>query len=206
VHLLCNNAGVGAGSTVWESTINDWKWVIGVNVWGVIHGLRVFLPIMLEQDSEGHIVNTASIAGMISYHRSAAYHLSKHAIVALSEKLFHDLAARGSKIRVSVLCPGWVRTGIMDSMRNRPAALRDNAPEIVITPEMKEAMEQYRRACEAGIPPANVADHVFQAVRDEKFYIFTHPEYAPLMKERLEAVLQQRNPTEPARLQALLGQ
>jgi NAD(P)-dependent dehydrogenase (short-subunit alcohol dehydrogenase family) len=194
VHLLCNNAGVGAGSTVWESTINDWKWVLGVNLWGVIYGLRAFVPIMLEQDTEGHIVNTSSIAGLVSFHGSAAYHAGKHAVVALSEKLYYDLAAQGGKIKVSVLCPGWVRTRIMDSARNRPAELQDDPADIVVTPEMMATFEEYIRACEAGMSPDVVADQVLQAIRDEAFYILTHPEFTPYVQARMEALLQGQNP------------
>ena len=144
VHLLCNNAGVAAGSTVWESTVNDWEWVLGVNLWSVIHGLRAFLPIMLDQDAEGHIVNTASAAGLVAFHSSAPYHLSKHAVVALSEKLYYDLAQRGARVRVSVLCPGWVRTRIMDAMRNRPPELQEDPSTIAMTPERVAMVQEAR--------------------------------------------------------------
>ena len=205
VHLLCNNAGVGAGSTVWESTIHDWEWVLGVNLWGVIHGLRTFVPIMLEQDAESHIVNTASIAGLISFHRNAAYHATKHAVVALSEKLHYDLAERGGKVKVSVLCPGWVRTRIMDSRRNRPAELENDPAETVMTPEWEAALAEYRQACEAGMSPDKVANDVFQAIRDEKFYILTHTEFTPSVKARIEAILQGHNPLALNELAALLA-
>jgi NAD(P)-dependent dehydrogenase (short-subunit alcohol dehydrogenase family) len=190
VHLLCNNAGVGAGSTVWESSIKDWEWVLGVNLWGTVHGLRAFVPIMLEQDTESHIVNTSSIAGLMSLHRSAAYHASKHAIVALTEKLHYDLAERGGKVKVSVLCPGWVKTRIMDAERNRPAELEDDAEESIVTPEMEAMMEEYRQACDNGMSPDKVADFVFQAIRDEKIYILPNAEFGPFVKERMETVLQ----------------
>lgn len=196
VHLLCNNAGVGGGSTAWESTINDWKWVLGVNLWGILHGLRVFLPIMLDQDAEGHIVNTASLAGLISYHASAPYHLTKHAVVALSEKLYYDLAQRGAQVQVSVLCPGWVKTRIMDSMRNRPPEQQDDPSTIAVTPEMAVAMEEYRQACEAGMSPDKVADCVFQAVKDAKFYILTHLEFTPLVEARMAALVSGQNPVD----------
>ena len=147
VHLLCNNAGVGTGSTAWESTLYDWEWVLGVNMWGVLHGIRTFLPIMLDQGAEGHIVNTSSIAGLISYAADAPYHLTKHAIVALSEKLYYDLAYRGARIGVSVLCPGMVDTRIMDGERNRPPELQDDRSDLVVTPEMLAAWEAHRQAC-----------------------------------------------------------
>lgn len=204
VHLLCNNAGVAAGSTVWESTPNDWEWVLGINLWGVIHGLRAFVPIMLEQDVESHIVNTASIAGLISFFGSAPYHASKHAVVALSEKLHYDMAVRGSKVKVSVLCPGWVRTRIIESRRNRPAELEDDPAEIVMTPEMAAALEEYRQACEAGMSPDKVANYMFQAIRDEKFYILTHPEFTPHVKARMDAILQGSNLLALSELAALL--
>ena len=120
-HLLCNNAGVAPGGVVWENTLPDWEWVLGVNLWGVIHGVRVFLPIMLRQETECHVVNTASVAGLLSVPGMGAYCVSKHAVVTLTECLYHDLAQRAAKIGVSVLCPAYVPTGISDSERNRPA-------------------------------------------------------------------------------------
>ena len=119
VHLLVNNAGVGAGSSVWDSTWNDWEWVIGVNLWGVIHGVKVFTPIMLAQHEACRIVNTSSKAGLIAYQPSAPYHVTKHAVVALSENLHRSLAEQKARVKVSVLCPGWVKTQIMSSARNR---------------------------------------------------------------------------------------
>lgn len=204
VHLLCNNAGAGAGSTAWESTLNDWKWTLGVNLWGVIHGLRAFVPIMLEQDAESHIVNTSSIAGLLPYQAGAAYHATKHAVVALSEKLYYDLADRGGKVKVSVLCPGWVRTRIMDAWRNRPAELQDDISELIITPEMEAVMKEYQQAVETGMSPENVAECVFCAIRDEQFYILTHPEFTPIVKARMEAIIQGHNPLPLAELMAML--
>ena len=131
IHVVCNNAGVDAIGSSWESMLNDWQWVMGVNLWGVIHGVRVFVPIMLAQDTEGHIVNTASIAGLLPYHPlSASYHVTKHGVVALSEQLYHELAQRGAKVKVSVLCPGGVSTRIMDAERNRPTALQHASAEV----------------------------------------------------------------------------
>ena len=196
VHLLCNNAGVGAGSTAWESTINDWQWVIGVNLWGVLHGIRTFLPIMLDQDAEGHIVNTASVAGLISYSADAAYHLTKHAIVALSEKLYYDLALRGAKVKISVLCPGMVNTRIIDGARNRPPELQDDRSASEVTPEMVAAYEAQRQAIEAGMSPDQVADCVFQAIAEGRFYILTHPEFRPLIEARMAAIVNGQNPAD----------
>jgi NAD(P)-dependent dehydrogenase (short-subunit alcohol dehydrogenase family) len=195
IHLVCNNAGVGAVASSWESTLNDWQWVMGVNLWGVIHGVRVFVPIMLAQDTECHMVNTASIAGLLPYHPlSASYHVTKHGVVALSEQLYYELAQRGAKVKVSVLCPGGVSTRIMDSGRNRPTALQNAPAEVQLGP----AYEAMMQAVQDGMSPQQVADYVFKAVRDEKFYILPHPEYKPLVQTRMEDILQERNPTRPS--------
>jgi NADP-dependent 3-hydroxy acid dehydrogenase YdfG len=196
VHLLFNNAGVGAGFTAWESTLNDWQWVIGVNLWGVLHGIRTFLPVMLEQDAEGYIVNTASVAGLISYTHDAAYHATKHAVVALSEKLYYDLVLRGANVKISVLCPGMVNTRIVDGARNRPPDLQDDHSAIEVTPEMVAAYEAQRQAIENGMAPDQVADHVFQAILQDRFYILTHPELTPLIQARMRAILNGQNPVD----------
>jgi NAD(P)-dependent dehydrogenase (short-subunit alcohol dehydrogenase family) len=192
VHLLCNNAGVSAGGTIWGSTFNDWRWAIDVNLWGVINGLHTFVPIMLDQESEGYIVNTASIAGLLPSHFSAPYHATKHAVVAISEKLYYDMAVRDGLIGVSVLCPGWVRTNIMDASRNRPAGLADEPVDM--TPEALAVFEALCQECEAGMPPAELADHVFQAIRAGKFYVLPHEEFLPIVQARGEAIVQGRNP------------
>ncbi len=181
VHLLFNNAGITVvGIAVWESTLADWEWVIGVNLWGVIHGIRVFVPIMLEQDTECHIVNTASIAGLVSGPGAGVYRVTKHGVVSLSETLCHQLAERGAKIRVSVLCPGFVNTRIMDSGRNRPAELQNPLANQSMSPEVEAAVQAARQAVHAGMPPHQVAEHVFNAIRNEKFYILTDPDRKPL--------------------------
>jgi NAD(P)-dependent dehydrogenase (short-subunit alcohol dehydrogenase family) len=195
VHLLCNNAGVGAGTTVWESTIEDWKWVVGVNLWGVIHGIHVFVPIMLEQDTECHIINTASMAGLLPFHpRSATYQVTKHGVVALSEQLYHELAFRGANVKVSVLCPGWVNTGIIDSERNRPPDLCNIQMDIPISPEIEAVDEKIRQDIQDGMSPRQVGDIVFNAVRENKYYILTHPDWKPLVQMRMENILQECNP------------
>jgi NAD(P)-dependent dehydrogenase (short-subunit alcohol dehydrogenase family) len=194
VHLLFNNAGVGAGSTIWECSLADWQWVMGVNLWGIIHGIRVFVPIMLAQDTESHIVNTASIAGLLSNHPSAPYQVTKHAAVALSEHLCHSLAEMQAKVKVSVLCPGWVNTRIMDSERNRPPELQNDPMSETLSPDRQAILQEMRLAAQAGISPQQVADCVFEAIRTAQFYIMTHPEYNPVIQERMEAILQQRNP------------
>ncbi|MDA8124451.1 MAG: SDR family NAD(P)-dependent oxidoreductase [Deltaproteobacteria bacterium] len=196
VHLLCNNAGVGVGSSVWETTLNDWQWILGVNLWGVIHGARVFVPLMLAQDTDCHIVNTASIQGLLSYHPlTASYQVTKHAVVALSEQLFYELAQREAKVKVSVLCPGWVRTRIGDSGRNRPAALQNGPVATEPNPAFEAAFEHCARALAEGASPEEVADSVFKAIRDDRFYILPHPEWKPAVRARMEDILAERNPT-----------
>ena len=195
VHLLCNNAGVGGGTSIWESTIADWQWVMGVNLWGVIHGVRVFVPIMLEQDTEGHIVNTASVAGLISAPGLGVYQVTKHGVVTLSETLHHEVAQQNAKVKVSVLCPGFVNTNIMDSDRNRPDELQNASAQAQENSGVSELKETIREAVQAGTSPDVVADYVFQAIRDEKFYILTHPELKHAVQTRLEDILLQRNPT-----------
>ncbi len=200
VHLLFNNAGVGAGTTVWESSLADWQWVLGVNLWGVIYGIHFFVPRMLAQDSEGHIVNTASSAGLIASSGLGIYKVSKHGVVTLSETLALELAARGSKLKVSVLCPEWVNTRIMDAERNRPPALANAPEEQHVSPEtaaMAETVRQVvRQLVQAGLPPSQVAEMVFDAIRQEKFYILTHPTTKQGVQLRMEAILQERMPTD----------
>ena len=194
VHLLCNNAGVAtSGTLAWESDLTDWEWVIGVNLWGVIHGVRTFVPIMLAQDTECHIVNTASLSGLISFPRGSIYAVTKHGVVTLSETLHHELAERGGKVKVSVLCPGLVKTRIMDCARNRPERLAATAP---MGPVEAAGWETLRQRMQAdGMPPAQVAEAVFQAIREERFYILTHPEGKDWIRTRMEDILEERNPT-----------
>jgi NAD(P)-dependent dehydrogenase (short-subunit alcohol dehydrogenase family) len=196
VHLLCNNAGVaGRPVAVWENTIADWEWVMDVNLWSVIHGVRVFVPIMLAQDTECHVVNTASMAGLISCPGLAPYKVTKHGVVTLSETLHHELAERGAKVKVSVLCPGVVKTRIMESERNRPGRLGTAEPSQSAS---GSGWETLRQLVEAGMPPAQVADAVFQGIREDRFYIFTHPEDKASVRTRMEDILQERNPIFPA--------
>ena len=204
VHLLFNNAGVGAGSTAWKTTNQDWTWTLNVNFWGVLHGIQAFLPIMLAQEEESYIVNTSSIAGLLPYHAGAPYQVSKHAAVALSEKLFYDLGENKGKIKVSVLCPGWVKTRILESERNRPRDLQNTPAEIVITPEMEAAAQEFQQAIEHGMSPGELANQVFQALDKHQFYILTHPEFMPLVKARLEAITAGMNPPPLAELEAML--
>ncbi|HYY98383.1 MAG TPA: SDR family NAD(P)-dependent oxidoreductase [Pyrinomonadaceae bacterium] len=193
-HLLFNNAGVGAGTTVWESTLEDWRWVLGVNLWGVIHGVRAFVPVMLEQADECHIVNTASMAGLVSGPALGVYKVTKHGVVSLSETLCCELAVIGSKIGVSVLCPAGVNTRVMDSERNRPAELQNAPAEGSAHPVVAQAEEMLRRLVAAGMPPSEVAGAVFGAIRDGRFYILTHADWKPLVQKRMDDILQDRNP------------
>jgi NAD(P)-dependent dehydrogenase (short-subunit alcohol dehydrogenase family) len=198
VHILCNNAGVAPGGVTWENTISDWEWVLGVNTWGVIHGVRVFLPIMLRQDTECHVVNTASVAGLLSVPGMAVYCVSKHAVVTLTECLYHDLAQRSSKVGVSVLCPAYVPTGIVDSERNRPALLRNTQRQK--TAEELEREELMRKAVLSGrISAEQVAEMVLDGVRENRFYILTHPKIKAAIQMRMEDILLERAPTDTSK-------
>jgi NAD(P)-dependent dehydrogenase (short-subunit alcohol dehydrogenase family) len=169
--------------------------VLGVNLWGVIHGVRVFTPIMLAQGSEGHIVNTASVAGLVTPQLMGAYNVSKHAVVALSESLFHDLRVTGSKLGVSVLCPAFVPTGINQSDRNRPADLIDDRP---LTPAQQAARAALDKAVGSGrIGAPDIAQMTFDAIRESRFYVVTHPKMMPSIQLRLEDIAQLRNPSDP---------
>ena len=196
VDLLFNNAGVAAGGAPWEATWKDWEWVIGVNLWGVIHGVKVFMPLMLEQKTECHIVNTASAAGLIVGTGSAPYATTKHAVVALSENLYLTLQQRSSLVRVSVLCPGLVRTDIANAERHRPEELRNDEP-IPMTPEMQTGLAAFKAAIATSMPPLQVADAVFDAIRKEQFYILSHPEWTELIQMRTDKLLQMENPQNP---------
>jgi len=195
VHLLVNNAGVGAGSSPWQSTWQDWEWVLNVNLWGVINGVKIFTPIMLKQNAEGYIINNASIAGLITFHPSTPYMVSKHAVVALSENLYHWLKRYDSPVRVAVVCPGSVESRIMDSARNRPVDSLGEAPEMDMVE--RRAMRELVKYLRIKMPAGQVAEMVFQAMRDEKFYILTHPELKPAIHERMEGLLDESNPHEP---------
>ena len=199
VHLLCNNAGVVLPGPMWEHSLLDWKWIIGVNFWGVIHGIRNFVPIMLKQDNECHIVNTSSLAGLMSGDAGTGiYGATKHGIVALSEALAKELEQANSKIKVSVLCPSFVNTTIMNCERNRPTKYcgPDYMPAIekVIKkyPETKSTFEFVRRMFETGLSPNKAGDIVFQAIKDEIFYILTHTDlmYKRNIKNRMNGIIE----------------
>ena len=192
VHVLCNNAGVGGGGLIANQTLNDWRWVIDVNVWGVIHGIHHFLPHLQAHGEPAHIVNTASLAGLAGGPGMGPYCASKFAVVGLSESLHHELALAGSAVKVSVLCPGWVRTNILDSQRNRPDELREHR---VRAPEARERNDAIRRIFETqALDPATVAGMVVDAVRDERFWVVTHPEMLGPIAERNAGILAGENP------------
>jgi NAD(P)-dependent dehydrogenase (short-subunit alcohol dehydrogenase family) len=197
VHLLFNNAGVGAGKSAWESSLAAWEWVLGVNLWGVIHGIHFFVPRMLEQRSEGHIVNTASMAGLTYGPGQSIYKVSKHGVVSLSETLYYELALRGASLKVSVLCPGLVSTNILDAQRNRPARLQDASVKEPLSPQAEAVVQRFQQAVREAMPPGQVADIVFEAIREERFYILTHPTWKAAIQIRMEDILQERNPTLP---------
>ncbi len=200
VHLLFNNAGVGAGTTVWESSLTDWQWVLGVNLWGIIHGIHYFVPRMLTQNEQGYIVNTASSEGVVAHAGLGVYRTSKHAAVSLTETLQLELAERGANIKASVLCPEWVNTRILESERNRPNALQNDASDQQITPEMLTALQTLYQDIQKGLPPAQVATIVFDAIREEKFYIFTHPTTKTGAQVRMEDLINERQPRDVMKL------
>lgn len=197
VHVLFNNAGVIGGTTIWDSTLADWEWVINVNLWGVIYVVRVFVPIMLHQQTECHIVNTASTAGLTTNPGMGIYRMTKHAVVSLSETLYHELTLQNAHIGVSVLCPGFAQTKIFDAERNRPAELSNPPIEPTPNPEEQGVMQWFQEQVQHGMPPEQVADQVFKGIRKNKFYILTHPEYYEAIRLRMEDILQGRNPTLP---------
>jgi len=199
VHLVFNNAGVAAGGLVWEQTVKDWEWVLGVNLWGVIHGVRTFVPIMLAQDDECHVVNTASVAGLLSPQLMGVYNVGKHGVVTLTETLYQDLRVTGARIGVSLLCPAFVPTGIAQSHRNRPASLRD---ETAPTASMIAAQKASEKAVSSGrISAEEVAQLTFEAIREKRFYVITHPKILASVELRLQDVMAQRNPSDPFSLE-----
>ena len=198
-HLVFNNAGVGAGGLIWENTLKDWEWVIGVNLMGVAHGVRVFTPMMLDAAKkdpawQGHIVNTASMAGLLNAPNMGIYNVSKHAVVSMSETLYQDLALVTDQISASVLCPFFVPTGISQSHRNRPGEMADEKP--TRSQMIGQAMSD--KAVGSGkITAAEVAQKVFDAIAADQFYIFSHPKALANVQSRMEAILQAQNPPDP---------
>lgn len=197
VHLLFNNAGVATGGYIWEHSPADWQWVLGVNLMGVVHGVHSFVPRMIAQGDDSHVINTASVAGLISPQLMGVYNVSKHAVVALSETLHQDLRLAEASLGVSVLCPAFVPTGIDRSERNRPAALQSAQPA---TPSMIAAQRSLNQAVGAGRLDARaIAELVFDAVRERRFYCLTHPKILGAVELRLQDILTGRNPSDPFR-------
>ena len=198
-HFVFNNAGVGSGGLVWENTLADWEWVLGVNVWGVVHGVRLFTPMMLEAAKadpafQGHIVNTASMAGLLTAPNMGIYNVSKHAVVALTETLYQDLKLVSDQISASVLCPYFVPTGITQSQRNRPSSL----PEEKQTQSQLIGQAMSDKAVSSGkVSAAQVAQFVFDAVAQDQFYVYSHPQALGNVQSRMEAIVQQHNPPDP---------
>ena len=207
-HLVFNNAGVGSGGLIWENSVKDWEWVLGVNVMGVAHGVRIFTPMMLDAAKidaawQGHIVNTASMAGLLNAPNMGVYNVSKHAVVSLSETLYQDLALVTDQIGASVLCPFFVATGISASHRNRPAELRGSKP----TQSQLVGQAMSTKAVSSGkVSAADVAQLVFDAVAANQFYIYSHPKAIKSVQTRLEDIVQIRNPTDPFEGKPELGQ
>jgi len=192
VHIVCNNAGVAGGGPIWAQTRADWDWVLGVNLFGVINGITAFTPLLIDQ-GEGHIVNTASIAGMISMPWGGTYNVSKHAVVTLSETLYADLQLAGaSGVGVSVLCPGWVQTRIHESGRNRPTG--PDGERVEPSEEAKALQAHIGSLIAEGLNPRQVAELVLQAVRDDRFYVFTHPTWMGLIADRFDRILTGESP------------
>jgi NAD(P)-dependent dehydrogenase (short-subunit alcohol dehydrogenase family) len=199
VHVLCNNAGVsGGGGPIWTATEADWRWVLGVNLWGVIHGVRVFVPRMLAQESEGHIVNTASVLGLTAGPGGAPYGVSKHGVVRITEGLYYDLLAAGAKLRASVLCPGLIATNIVTSARNRPPGLQNVLDDAARAQQEELSRQAQALFSEHGMPPAEVAGMVLDAIRAEQLYILTHATIRDGVRRRMEHIAETRNPELPA--------
>jgi NAD(P)-dependent dehydrogenase (short-subunit alcohol dehydrogenase family) len=192
--LLFNNAGVGSGGLIWENSEQDWQWVLGVNVWGVIHGIRAFVPSMIAKGTPGHVVNTASVAGLLSAPLMGVYNVSKHAVVTMTETLYHDLQLVKAQVGCSLLCPAYVPTGIHQSERNRPKAPQEETP----TASQLAAREAVGKAVTSGrVTPQQVAAMTFDAIRSDSFYIITHPKILGSIGLRHQDIAERRNPSDP---------
>jgi len=193
VHLVCNNAGVEGylDGAIWEATERDWQWTMGVNFWGVVHGVETFLPILLAQGEEGHLVNTASMTAVVR--ASNMYSVTKHAVLAYSETVYGHLRERGAPVGISVLCPGIIATRLFQGSRNRPPELRNEREP----PGAAQGAELRRRMHErlaAGMPPAEVARILVRAIQEGRFYVLTDHEWDERIRRRMEDILQGRNP------------
>ena len=194
VHLLCNNAGVGGRGNAWTATGKDWEWVLGVNLMSVIVGLRLFVPQMIIQDEPCHIVNTASVAGLMGAAGDALYSVTKHGVVALTENLFRDLRSEGTQIGCSVLCPGFVNTNIIDSARNRPRHLQDDTQDEIPSGEVQEQLAMFREVLKQGMQPSEIANAVFEGIRKDQLYILPHSGFAERIEQRARNITHGINP------------
>lgn len=194
VHLLFNNAGVGGGGNAWTATEKDWKWVLGVNLMSVIHGVRIFVPRMIAQDTECHVVNTASIAGLLTATTNACYAVTKHGVVAFTEILSRDLEQENTKIHCSVLCPGFVNTNIFDSGRNRPDHLMNEGAPTEISAEDEQRIAMFREVLKQGMQPSRLAEIVFDGIRNDQLYLLTHDQFDDLIRARAENIVTGTNP------------
>jgi NAD(P)-dependent dehydrogenase (short-subunit alcohol dehydrogenase family) len=199
VHLLFNNAGVGSGGLIWENSVRDWEWVLGVNVWGVIHGLRSFVPRMLasakaDATYTGHIVNTASMAGLLNAPNMGVYNVSKHAVVSMTETLFQDLALVEAPIGSTVACPYFVPTGIGQSQRNAPS---DVSGEPATASKLAQQLMAQKAVSSGKVTAADFAATVFEAIRDGRFYVFSHPHALGNVETRMKDIVEMRNPSDP---------
>jgi len=191
-HVVCNNAGVGGGGFIADQTLADWQWVLGVNLWGVIHGIRSFLPMLLANSDGGHIVNTASVAGLVAGAGIGPYNASKFAVVAISETLHKELTMSGANVGVSVLCPGYVRTNIFQSQRNRPESLRNPERAAGGARARNRELEEISRTA---MDPADVAARVHAAIIEDRFWITPSPEFLEAVVARAQDIAAGRNPT-----------
>jgi NAD(P)-dependent dehydrogenase (short-subunit alcohol dehydrogenase family) len=196
IHLLCNNAGIGPYGVTWECSLSDWKWIMDVNLWGIIHGIRTFIPIMLKQDTECHIVNTASLSGLMANEiGQGMYIVTKYGVVGLTEIISKELSLLKSKIKVHALCPGMVKTRIIDCERNRPAELCNDITERINHPELEQIWEAMYGLAEAGESPDKVGDIVFEAIKEDVFYILTDTKlyYRRMIQTRNEEIMEAYN-------------
>jgi NAD(P)-dependent dehydrogenase (short-subunit alcohol dehydrogenase family) len=194
VHVVCNNAGVIAAGLSWEAPLEDYRWVLGVNLWGVIHGIRAFVPILLERGEEGHIVNTASMAAVTSMPYTGIYNMSKHAVLALSESLYHELGLRGARVGVTVLCPELVATRIHRAERNRPDHLKPGAGQAA-SDERDMVLRALSEGVEHGLPPERMAERVVDAIHERRFYVLSEEVWRRTCETRLDDIRLGRNPT-----------
>lgn len=193
IDLLFNNAGVSTGGLLWENTVEDWKWVLGVNLFGVINSIKTFVPIMLKQNNECHIINTSSIAGLTAAPGNSIYSVSKHGIVNISETLYYELKLAKSQIDVSVVCPGFVKTRLIDAERNRPKEFKSS--ESIQSPHKQMINQMFNKGVLNGIAPEKVVERIFEGIKAKKFYVFTDEECKLMIKQRKEDILNENNPT-----------